>query len=182
MSDEKITCRIAVQICVGYFLDGRERHRTFSLWRVRPDISPETIRYIIRALAPLLEYPITKVEKVTKRVIFSAVEERNTPDAVLHAATPTPQINAAPVAESESGKIIPFPVFPVTERPAAKRTIGCDIAEYGLTRRARAYTASPGQKRFMPGRAPPACSTHAFPDGVVRGYVCDVLNQSFSSE
>jgi len=148
MSDEKITCRIAVQICVGYFPDGRERRRTFSLWHVRPDVTPEAIRDIIRALAPLLEYPITKVTKVTKRVIFSADEERNAPDAAPRAATPTPRVNAAPVAESESGKIIPFPVFPVIERPAAQRAIGHDIAE-------RSSCASPRQKRFMPGRSPP---------------------------
>ena len=154
MSDEKITCRIAVQICAGRFPDGRERHRTFSLWGVRPDISPEAIRSIIRALAPLLEYPITKVEKVTKRVIFSAEDERNAPNAAPRAAIPAPRVDAAPVAES--GKIIPFPVFPVTERPAAQRAIVCDIAKYGRTRRARAYAATPGQKRFMPERAPPA--------------------------
>ena len=143
MSNEKITCRIAIQTCVGYFPDGRERHRTFSLWRVRPDISPEAIRDIIRALAPLLEYPITKVTKVIKRVIFSAEEERNAPEATPHMTTPTPRIDAAPVPES--GKIIPFPVFPIKERPAAQRVIGHDIAEppSHVSRR---------QKRFMTRR------------------------------
>jgi len=151
MSNEKITCRIAIQTCVGYFQDGRERHRTFSLWNVRPDISPEAIRDIIRALAPLLEYPITKVTKVIKRVIFSAEDELNAPDAAPRAATPTPRVDAAPVAESESGKIIPFPVFPVIERPAAQRAIGHDVAEHSSSE-------SPLQKRFMPGRSPPVRS------------------------
>jgi len=146
MSNEKITCRIAIQICVGRFPDGRERHRTFSLRRVRPDISTETIRDIIRALAPLLEYPITKVTKVIKRVIFSAEEERNVPDAAPRAATPTPRVDDVPV--SESGKIIPFPVFPIKERPAAQGAIEHDIAE-------PSSCASPLQKRFMPGRSPP---------------------------
>jgi len=147
MSNEKITCRIAIQICVGYFPDGRERHRTFSLRGVRPDVSTETIRDIIRALAPLLEYPITKVTKVIKRVIFSAEEESNAPDAVLRAVVSVPLGSAALVAES--GKIIPFPVFPVIERPAAQRAIGCDVAEPSLC-------ASLRQKRFMQGRSPPA--------------------------
>jgi len=149
MSNEKITCRIAIQICTGHFPDGRERHRTFSLRGVSPDVSPEAIRDIIRALAPLLEYPITKVTKVIKRVIFSAEEERNVPEATPHMTTPMPQIDAAPVPESESGKIIPFPVFPVTERPAAQKAIECDIAELSSC-------ASRRQKRFMQGRSPPA--------------------------
>jgi len=58
----------------------------------------------------LLEYPITKVTKTIK-----------------HTATPPQQIHAAPVAES--GRIISFPVFYVTERPAGQRAIGGDIAE-----------------------------------------------------
>ena len=121
MSNEKITCRIAIQVCVGYFPDGRERHRTFSLWRVRPDVTPETIRGIIRALAPLLEYPITKVTKVIKRVIFSAEEERDAEKArrvtaaVPSAAVPAPRV--------------------VAGRPAVHRAN--DIAEYRRTRRAR---------------------------------------------
>ena len=95
MPYKKITCRIAIQICVGRFPDGRERHRTFSLKDIRPDVSSETIRDIIRALAPLLEYPITKVTKVTKRVIFSIEDERaerTAPDAAPRAAVPAPRV------------------------------------------------------------------------------------------
>ena len=34
---EKISCRIAIQVCIGHFPDGRERHRTFSMRGVNPD-------------------------------------------------------------------------------------------------------------------------------------------------
>ena len=56
MSYEKISCRIAIQMCVGHFPDGRERHRTFSLRHVRPDASMEAIMGLIRALTPVHEY------------------------------------------------------------------------------------------------------------------------------
>jgi hypothetical protein len=61
---EKISCRVAIQVCIGYFSDGRERHRTFSMKGVDPDAPLEAIAAVIRALAPLLIYPITKVRKV----------------------------------------------------------------------------------------------------------------------
>ena len=59
--NEKITCRVAIQVCIGHFPDGRERHRTFSMKGVNPDASPEAIAAVVRALAPVLAYPITKV-------------------------------------------------------------------------------------------------------------------------
>jgi len=37
---------------------------------IRPDASDEAIDAILRALAPILIYPITQVRKVTKRKIF----------------------------------------------------------------------------------------------------------------
>jgi len=37
---------------------------------IRPDASNEAIDAILRALAPILIYPITQVRKVTKRKIF----------------------------------------------------------------------------------------------------------------
>ena len=85
MSYEKISCRIAVRICVGCLPNGRERHKTFSLRHVRPEVSLETIRDIIRALAPLLEHPITKVTKVTRRETYSDEDAFN--------AASEPQVN-----------------------------------------------------------------------------------------
>ena len=48
---EKWSCRIAIQVCIGYFPDGRERHKTFSMRDVNPDASLEAIAEIVRALA-----------------------------------------------------------------------------------------------------------------------------------
>ena len=106
---EKITCRIAIQVCVGYFPDGRERHRTFSIKSIQPNASFGAISDIIRALAPVLAYPITKVRKVTKREIFFYE-----PEAVI----PMPLYIVVPVPEAR--KIIPFPV---PERVAAYKPI-----------------------------------------------------------
>ena len=66
---EIISCRVAIQVCIGYFSDGRERHRTFSMKGIRPDAPDEAIAAIVRALAPVLVFPITKVRKVVKRTI-----------------------------------------------------------------------------------------------------------------
>ena len=67
---EIITCRVAVQVCVGYLPNGRERHRTFSMKGINPDAPDEAIAAVVRALAPVLAYPITKVRKVVKRTII----------------------------------------------------------------------------------------------------------------
>jgi hypothetical protein len=61
---------VAVQVCIGYSADGRARHRTFSLKGIRPDARNEGIDAVVRALAAVLTYPITKVRKVTKRTII----------------------------------------------------------------------------------------------------------------
>ena len=66
---EIISCRIAIQVCIGYLPNGIEQHRTFSIKGINPDASPEAIAAVVRALAPVLAYPITKVRKVVKRTI-----------------------------------------------------------------------------------------------------------------
>ena len=72
---EFFTCRVAIQVCVGYFPNGRKRRWTFSMRGIRPDASVESIAAVVRALAPLLIYPIIKVRKVVKRtIIFDAAE------------------------------------------------------------------------------------------------------------
>ena len=154
MSDEKISCRIAIQVCVGHFPDGRKRHRTFSLKGIRPDASWEGIKGIIRALSPVLAFPITKVTKVTKKVLFSAEEERDVArrdvgDAVPRVAMPTPQVDVGPVPAE--GRIIPLPFSRVTEHPAVHWAVACDIAK-------PSSFASLKKKSFMSDRAPPARS------------------------
>ena len=65
-----VRCRLAIQCCIGYFPDGRERHRTFSLQDIRPDASADALASVVRAVAPLLAYPITKVSIVKKYVLM----------------------------------------------------------------------------------------------------------------
>ena len=103
---EKISCRIAIQVCVGYFPDGRERHRTFSIKGIKPDAPLEAIASLARALAPVLAYPITKVRKVVKREIFFYE------DAVM----PIP----LDISEPAARKVIPFSV---SERLVARKPI-----------------------------------------------------------
>ena len=67
---EVTTCRLAIQVCIGYGSNGKARHRTFSMKNIRSGASDEGIAAVIRALAPLLIYPITKVHMITKRKIF----------------------------------------------------------------------------------------------------------------
>ena len=144
MSYEKISCRIAIQMCVGYFPDGRERHRTISLRHVCPDVPFETVLELARALAPVLAYPITKIAKVTKIVLFSEK------DANVAAPTPASRVDAEPVSEAapETQRITPFAVFPVTEPPAVHIANG-----YGAAKSSR---FAEGQMGFAMGRAPPA--------------------------
>ena len=108
---EKISCRIAIQVCIGHFPDGRERHRTFSMKGVDPDAPLKSIAAVIRALAPLLAYPITKVRKVTKRVILIYEE----------AALSVPHDNAEAVMNA--GRIIPMliPMRPAVGNQDIKR-------------------------------------------------------------
>ena len=97
---EIISCRLAIQVCIGHFQNGRQRHRTFSMKRIRPDASNEAIAAIIRALAPVLAYPITKVRKVTKRTIFF---DNNTAPAAPAVVLPVP-------VEPEAVPVMPAPV------------------------------------------------------------------------
>ena len=67
---EVTTCRLAIRLCVGYGANGRKKHRTFSMKNINPNASWDGIMKVIRALAPLLEFPIVDVQKVTSRKIF----------------------------------------------------------------------------------------------------------------
>ena len=106
---ETVSCRVAIQMCIGHFPDGRPRHRTFSLRDVRPDATPEAIMKIVRALEPLLAHPITKVRKIVKttRVLFSE-EKPVTPAAP--AGNQSVRETAAPV--SDTAATAPAPVKP----------------------------------------------------------------------
>ena len=150
---EKISCRIAIQVCIGHFPDGRERHRTFSMKGIDPDAPLESIAAVIRALAPVLAYPITKVRKVTKRVILIYEE----------AALPVPhdnQYNAEPVMNA--GRIIPFPISPAVERPASRQALS-DVPSRNAVilpfpSPSLLMEQASGQTGFFSERAPPLLS------------------------
>jgi hypothetical protein len=63
---ELMSCRLAIQVRVGYFPDGRERHRTFSIKNISPDAGADNIAAVARALSLLLKDPVTKVRRVCK--------------------------------------------------------------------------------------------------------------------
>jgi hypothetical protein len=72
---ELVRCRLAIQCCIGYFPDGRERRRTFSLPDVRPGASADALVSVVRAVAPLLKFPISKVSIVKKYVLAYGSDE-----------------------------------------------------------------------------------------------------------
>ena len=140
---EKISCRIAIQVCIGYFPDGRERHRTFSIKGINPDAASYAIASFARALAPVLSCPITKVRKVVKREIFFYEE----------AAMPIPQENAEP----EARRAIPFPALEwLAVRVAATDNRSAAI----LPLPSLALEPSPRQMVFTSRRAPPTPGPH----------------------
>ncbi|MDR1578754.1 MAG: hypothetical protein LBS35_00220 [Synergistaceae bacterium] len=69
---ELVSCRLAIQVCIGHFPDGRERHRTFSVKNIRPDADDDALVTVVRAIGSLLAYPITHARLIVKkrRVLF----------------------------------------------------------------------------------------------------------------
>ena len=98
---EIITCRVAIQVRVGYLPNGRARHRTFSMTNISPDASPEAIAAVVRALAPVLAYPITKVRKVVKRTIIFDEWKAPAAPAVAISLPVMPAQTAAPAVSED---------------------------------------------------------------------------------
>jgi hypothetical protein len=91
---DRITCRLAIQVCVGHFPDGRERHRTFSIKNIDPNADPAVLASLVRdAIAPLLAFPITRARLVTKkiRVLFRAPTPAIAPAAASQALEAPPR-------------------------------------------------------------------------------------------
>jgi hypothetical protein len=57
-------CRLAIQMSVGRTSRGRERHRTLILNDVNPDAGADALAEVVRAIEPLLAFPITEVRRV----------------------------------------------------------------------------------------------------------------------
>jgi hypothetical protein len=98
---DKITCRLAIQVRIGYFPDGRERHRTFSIKNIAPNAEVSALCALVRAIAPLLAHPITKVRLVTKK--FRALSNSLTENA------PAPVIESRVINLAEPDKPAPAP-------------------------------------------------------------------------
>jgi hypothetical protein len=73
---DMITCRLAIQVCIGYSPSGRARHRTFSIKGIKPDVDLSVLAAFVRdVIAPILAFPVTKVRLVTKKTYLFAREE-----------------------------------------------------------------------------------------------------------
>jgi hypothetical protein len=92
---EFVSCRLAIQIFIGRFPDGRERHRTFSLKNIRPDADDDALTALVRAVGSLLAYPVTRARLIVKkrRVLFGA---ESSPAREEDAAPETPRVGTAP--------------------------------------------------------------------------------------
>jgi hypothetical protein len=71
---EFVSCRLAIQVRIGHFPDGRERLRTFSVKNIRPDADMNALAALVRAVGAVLACPITRARLVVKkkRVLFGA--------------------------------------------------------------------------------------------------------------
>jgi hypothetical protein len=129
---DRVTCRLAIQMCVGYFPDGRERHRTFSIKNIDPNAEISALNALVRAIAPLLAYPITKVRLVTKkiRVLFDAGAD-NAPSPVTATESRVVDLTGPeePARPAEPAKLAPesrptlFPSFACDPRFATRKRL-----------------------------------------------------------
>jgi hypothetical protein len=81
---EFVSCRLAIQICIGHFPDGRERHRTFSVKNIKPDAAAAALITVVRAVGSLIAYPITGARLIVKkrRVLFGAERDMDPKESV----------------------------------------------------------------------------------------------------
>jgi hypothetical protein len=85
----KITCRLAIQVCIGYSPSGTARHRTFSIKGIDPNAEFSKLAAFVRdCVAPVLACPITKVTLVKKIPVFLGEPEATTKTASAPAAEP----------------------------------------------------------------------------------------------
>jgi hypothetical protein len=78
---EKITCRLAVQVCIGYSPSGTARHRTFSIKGINPNARLTALAAFVREyVAPVLAFPVTKLTLVKKIRVSLDSQEKTTPN------------------------------------------------------------------------------------------------------
>ncbi|MDR1580563.1 MAG: hypothetical protein LBS35_09425 [Synergistaceae bacterium] len=101
---EFVSSRLAIQVCIGHFPDGRERHRTFSVKDIKPDADAATLISVVRAIGSLLAYPITHARLIIKsrRVLFgdtkSSTDRKEGAAPVPETHSDTPERETAPNA------------------------------------------------------------------------------------
>jgi hypothetical protein len=79
----KITCRLAIQVCIGYSPSGTARHRTFSIKGINPNADFSKLAAFVRdCVAPVLACPITNVTLVKKIPVFLGETPETTPAPV----------------------------------------------------------------------------------------------------
>ncbi|MDR0764776.1 MAG: hypothetical protein LBE65_04200 [Synergistaceae bacterium] len=90
---EFVSCRLAIQVCVGHFPDGRERHRTFSLKDIKSDADAAALITVVRAIGSLLAHPVTHARLIVKsrRVLFDVKSDMPVRDAALGGTFAAPE-------------------------------------------------------------------------------------------
>jgi hypothetical protein len=68
---ELVGCRLAIQMNVGYFPNGRARRRTVTLRNVHPDASADQLAMVVRALEKVIAHPIIRVRVVKKYILVA---------------------------------------------------------------------------------------------------------------
>jgi hypothetical protein len=140
---DSITCRLAIQLCIGRSPSGRARHRTINIKNINPNAEISALNALVRAIAPLLAYPITKVRLVTKkiRVLFDvrreAEEARESEKITQPQQTEAieaiePVKPAGPAEKFRSFLVFPRAIFHSLNERAASFFI--DLAEYKTQR------------------------------------------------
>jgi hypothetical protein len=126
---EFVSCRLAIQICIGHFPDGRARHRTFSIKNIRPDAEDTALLTVVRAVGALLAYPVTRARRLVKkrRVLFdnkAGMDPKE--DAAPETRADAPERGTAPCAAGEQTKS-------VVAKPAAFAKITADVCLFFKT-------------------------------------------------
>jgi hypothetical protein len=88
---DSVSCRLAIQLCVGYSEKGKARHRTININGIDPNADVSLLAAFVRdVLSPLLAYPVTKARLVTRevRVLFDAGRKNREPRGPETAAMP----------------------------------------------------------------------------------------------
>jgi hypothetical protein len=158
MYREATSCWLAIQVRVGTRPDGRARHRTVSLRHVRQDETAEELADFIRAYEKVAMHPVTKVTRVTKRVL--SFDRKAQPVTVTRTAV----TNVTPVAEANGTKVAEMNTETVAAKPLTLTTNRI-IKSWDFTKPSAEDATAPAAKavenRVRPVPAAPAATPAA---------------------